>query len=225
MDILLLEDDPVQAGVVTGWLQEAEHSVAAFETAQDFLDAVASRDFELLIMDWELPQSSGIEVLAEVRSRVSWHVPVLFVTQRDAESDIVRALEAGADDYMTKQASKEQFLARVNALGRRLVNEDLEFEVGPYCFAPQERSATLNDEPVKLTAKEFDLSLYMFRNLGRLLARDQILKDIWGVTGLNTRTVDMHVSRIKKRLHIGPENGYRIKTIYQHGYRLEKAEG
>ncbi len=225
MEVLLLEDDPVQAGVVTGWLQEAEHSVQAYQTAQDFLDAVGGSDFELLILDWELPESSGIEVLEEVRSRVNWHVPVLFVTQRDAEADIVRALEAGADDYMTKQASKAQFLARVNALGRRLVNEELEFEVGPYRFAPQDRSATLNGEPVKLTAKEFDLSLYMFRNLGRLLARDQILKDIWGVSGLNTRTVDMHVSRIKKRLQITPENGYRIKTIYQHGYRLEKAEG
>ncbi len=224
MEILLLEDDPVQSGVVTDWLHEAGHQVSAHGTAQEFLEAVGSKNFELLVLDWELPQSSGIEVLEEVRSRVNWHVPVLFVTQRDAEADIVRALEAGADDYMSKQASKPQFLARVNALGRRLVNEELEFEVGPYRFAPQDRSATINGEPVKLTAKEFDLSLYMFRNLGRLLARDQILKDIWGVSGLNTRTVDMHVSRIKKRLQIGPEQGYRIKTIYQHGYRLEKAE-
>ena len=224
MDILLLEDDPVQAEMVTTWLEEAGHKVAAFATAQSMMSVLPEAEFELIVLDWELPDGDGLQVLEEIRAKVNWHVPVLFVTQRDAEADIVQALNAGADDYMVKSAAQSEFLARVNALGRRLVNEDLDFEVGPYLFNPLERKAFYQGEPIKLTAKEFDLALHMFRNVGRLLAREQILKDIWGVSGLNTRTVDMHISRIKKRLQIAPENGFRMKTIYQHGYRLEAAD-
>ncbi len=222
MEVLLLEDDPVQSEMVTGWLTEAGHRVSAYATAKSIIDDIPNAQFELIVLDWELPDGNGLEVLEEIRARVNWHVPVLFVTQRDAEADIVKALNSGADDYMVKAASQSEFLARVSALGRRLVNDDLEFVVGPYRFSPQEREAFFREEPVKLTAKEFDLALYMFRNLGRLLAREQILKDIWGVSGLNTRTVDMHVSRVKKRLEIAPEHGYRMRTIYQHGYRLEE---
>lgn len=224
MNILFLEDDPTQAEMVTTWLRDAGHEVHHFASAQDILDALSDDSYELIVLDWELPQSSGLEVLGEIRARVNWHVPVLFVTQRDAEADIVQALSNGADDYMIKSATKGEFLARITALGRRLANENLEFEMGSYRFVPLSRKAYFQGEEVKLTAKEFDLSLYMFRNVGRLLAREQILRDIWGVSGLNTRTVDMHVSRIKKRLSISPENGYRMKTIYQHGYRLEEAD-
>lgn len=224
MNIFFLEDDPTQAEMVVGWLRDAGHEVQHFAAAQDILDALAGATFDLIVLDWELPHSSGLEVLGEIRARVNWHVPVLFVTQRDAEADIVQALNKGADDYMAKTATKGEFLARITALGRRLANENLEFEMGSYRFIPLSRKAFFQNEEVKLTAKEFDLSLYMFRNVGRLLAREQILRDIWGVSGLNTRTVDMHVSRIKKRLAISPENGYRMKTIYQHGYRLEEAD-
>lgn len=225
MKILLLEDDPVQAQLAMDWLAEANHSVRHWETGRGLIEAVKTGiDFDLVVLDWEVPDGSGMEVLAEIRSYLNWHVPILFVTQRDAEVDIVSALNAGADDYMVKRASKPEFLARVQALGRRLASAEMDFEVGPYRFLPQSRRAFYAGDEVKLTAKEFDLALYMFRNVGKLLAREQILKDIWQVSGLNTRTVDMHVSRIKKQLQIAPDNGYRIKTIYQHGYRLEALE-
>lgn len=224
MNILLLEDDPAQAQMVKDWLTEAGHGVRHWDNGAGLLEAVKrDSDFDLVVLDWELPEQSGMEVLAEIRSHLNWHVPILFVTQRDAEADIVAALTAGADDYMVKQASRGEFLARVTALGRRLAGDELEVSVGPYRFQPQSRVAFFADEEVKLTAKEFDLALYMFRNVGKLLAREQMLKDIWQVSGLNTRTVDMHVSRVKKHLRITPENGYRVKTIYQHGYRLEEA--
>lgn len=221
MRITLLEDDNVQAEMFQDWLTQNNHEVTHFDTCAKIIDALADGQFEMLILDWELPDGSGIDVLHEVRRIVNWHVPVLFVTQRDAEADIVKALSSGADDYMVKQISKDEFLARVMSLGRRLANEELRFEIGGYHFQPEQRIVSFSDEEVTLTAKEFDLALYMFRNTGRLLSREQILRDIWRVSGLNTRTVDMHVSRVKKRLKIGPETGFRIKTIYQHGYRLE----
>lgn len=222
MNILFLEDDPAQAEMVCGWLRESGHRVRHFASGNDLLEAARSEsDYELIVLDWEVPDKPGFEVLKELRSLLNWHVPILFVTQRDSEADIVAALTAGADDYMVKQASRGEFLARIVSLGRRLGGEELDFVIGPYRFLPQSRQAFLGNEQVKLTAKEFDLALYMFRNLGKLLAREQILKDIWQVSGLNTRTVDMHVSRVKKNLKITPDNGYRIRTIYQHGYRLE----
>ena len=222
MDILLLEDDPAQADMICGWLREAGHQVRHHDSGNALL-ATARRenDYEMIILDWEVPDKPGFEVLKELRSLLNWHVPILFVTQRDSEADIVAALTAGADDYMVKRASKAEFLARVLSLGRRLGGEEVELQEGPYRFLPQSRQVIFDGDEIKLTAKEFDLALYMFRNVGKLLAREQILKDIWQVSGINTRTVDMHVSRIKKNLKIGPENGYRVKTIYQHGYRLE----
>ncbi len=224
MNIWLMEDDPAQAELVTAWLQDAGHVVSHFPTGETFRDALRKdqHKFELIILDWELPDCTGIEVLSEIRSRVSWHVPVLFVTQRESESDIVKALANGADDYMVKQISRAEFLARVQALGRRLASQELDFEIGPYKFQPQSQTVLLNDKACELTSKDFDLAWYLFRHMGRLLSREQLLRDVWGVSGLNTRTVDVHVSRIRKRLQINPENGFRIKTIYQHGYRLEQ---
>ncbi len=224
MKIWLLEDDPAQAQLLTTWLKNANHDVQHFASGADILAALQQKEqpFELIILDWELPDTTGIEVLAYIRARTSWHVPVLFVTQREAESDIVQALSGGADDYMVKQISEGEFLARVSALGRRLANQELDFAVGPYLFKPQSQTILMQGEPCELTAKDFDLAWYLFRHIGRLLSREQLLRDVWGVSGLNTRTVDVHVSRIRKRLNINPEQGFRIKTIYQHGYRLEQ---
>lgn len=113
-------------------------------------------------------------------------------------------------------------MARVTALGRRLANEALEFSAGPYRFSPDTKTITRDNETVELTAKDFELAQHLFRNVGRLLSREQLLRDVWNVEGINTRTVDVHMSRIRRRMQINPESGYRIKTIYQHGYRLEK---
>ncbi|MEM7080368.1 MAG: response regulator transcription factor [Pseudomonadota bacterium] len=222
MNIWLLEDDPAQAQMLQNWLEEAGHTVRLFTEGRALVDNLPNGDFDLLVLDWELPDITGIEVLASVRASISWHVPILFVTQRESEADIVNALASGADDYMVKQTSRGEFLARIDALGRRLAAEELDFEIEPYTFKPQSQTILLNGEPCDLTAKDFELAWYMFRHIGKLLSREQLLRDVWGVSGLNTRTVDVHVSRIRKRLSISPEQGFRIKTIYQHGYRLEQ---
>jgi len=224
MHLWLLEDDPAQAQLLMGWLQTTEHTVQHFDHGQALIDALdtSKPDFDLVVLDWELPDATGIEVLHHIRSQIQWHVPILFVTQREAETDIINALASGADDYMIKQINQGEFLARINALGRRLANQELDFEIGAYHFKPQSQSVLLNGEPCELTSKDFELAWYLFRHIGRLLSRDQLLRDVWGVTGLNTRTVDVHVSRIRKRMNINPEQGFRIKTIYQHGYRLEQ---
>ena len=222
MKIWLLEDDHAQAQLLLSWLSQAGHDANHFDNTTDLLDTLRKDQPELFVLDWELPDSSGIETVQRIRDKLTWHVPVLFVTQRDSEADIVHALSAGADDYMVKQISEGEFLARVTALGRRLGNTALEFEVGPYRFHPETHSIFRDGDPVQLTVKDFELAHYLFRNIGRLLSREELLKEIWGVSGVNTRTVDMHMSRVRKSLDIRPESGFRIKTVYRHGYRLEQ---
>ena len=102
---------------------------------------------------------------------------------------------------------------------------ELEAEFGKYRFNLENKTVTRSDEEeVRLTAREFEVAHYLFQRSGRLVSREQLLRDVWRVTGVNTRTVDVHVSRVRKRLAISPENGFRIKTVYQHGYRLEQVE-
>ncbi len=222
MKIWLLEDDQAQAALVQSWLQERDHGVVHFNNAKALHEQLRKEQPDLFVLDWELPDSSGLEVLRRIRDKLTRHIPILFVTQRDNEADIVEALSCGADDYMIKQIGREEFLARVHALGRRLGNEVLEFAIGPYRFFPSTHAVMYRGVQIELTTKDFELAHYLFRNIGRLLSREELLREVWAVTGIHTRTVDMHMSRIRKSLDIKPEAGFRIRTIYRHGYRLEQ---
>ncbi len=224
MRIALLEDQQEQAQHIQSVLTEHGYQCDHYATGQSFLSAVLHRSYDVLVMDWQIPDSSGIEVLKQVRSQLNWQVPVVFLTQRDSEADIVCALDAGADDYLAKPAREAELVARIKALARRS-NPDSEREVlvfGPFEINTQLRTITLRGEQLTLTDKDFDLTLFLFQNQGRLLTRDVLLERVWGVAhDINTRTVDTHMSRLRRRLGLNPENGFRIKTIYQRGYRLE----
>jgi len=226
--IALLEDDKDQANLVSLWLESADHEVKVFGTAKDFQKSVVRDSFDLLILDWILPDINGDEVLKWVRQTVDWPIPVLFMTQRDAEEDVVHILELGADDYLAKPVSQPMLLARVNALGRRARPRDTNKDAtdfGAYQLDPGTHTASVNGESIELTSREFDLAYFLFRNAGRVLSRGHILESVWGSSpDLNTRTVDTHVSRLRKKLNISEENGWRLRAIYQHGYRLEPKE-
>lgn len=226
MKIGLLEDEVEQAKNLSEALVEKGHACEFFHSGQSFLYAVTHNSYDLLIMDWQLPDMEGTEALKDVRKELNWKIPVIFLTQRDSEEDIITALEAGADDYLVKPARIGELVARISALSRRASNEseakEETFSQGPFTIDLNTRTVLLHGDPVHLTDKDFDLAVFMFQNVGRLLSRDYLLERVWGVSSdLNTRTVDTHVSRLRRKLGIKPENGFRIKTIYQHGYRLE----
>jgi DNA-binding response OmpR family regulator len=224
MRICLLEDDFAQAEMLKGWLHEAGYEVDHQGNSRDFLQQMKETSYNMAILDWEVPGLTGVDVLEHLRNALEWDGMVLFTTQHDAESDVAKVLNAGADDYLVKPLRKEELLARVGALSRRSNTPQLPetLTLGPISLDKERQEVTVNGEPVKLTAKDFQLTRYMMEHVGKLVSRDQLLKTIWGINEtVNTRTVDVHMSRIRRKLGINPDMGYRIKTIYQYGYRLE----
>jgi DNA-binding response OmpR family regulator len=228
MRIALLEDDRDQILLLRGWLEGAGHSLHAYERGGDFLREVTRESFDVFLLDWMIPDKSGMEVLAWVRANIKERVPVLFVTARDAEEDIVSVLQAGADDYMVKPLRKAELLARINAVARRARPADTPepvAEYGEYRIDSARRRISRLGQDIELTQKDFDLAVFLFHNLGRLLSRGHIFEAVWGQSAeINTRTIDTHVSRLRTRLGLNPEHGWRLGAVYQHGYRLERLQ-
>jgi len=226
MRIAILEDDISQAELISLWLEIEGHSCHHFQSATDFQKNLTRESYDLVIMDWELPSSSGIEVLKWLRQKLGWDLPVLFTTVRDSETDVVTALEAGADDYISKPLSQTVTLARVNALLRRFTGNkgtDDVYDIENYEVNKKTGTITLQGNVIDLTDREFMLADALLMKLGNILSRSYILENIWGINAaVDTRTIDTHISRIRQKLQLVPENGWRIKAVYQHGYRLER---
>ncbi|GAA3959068.1 response regulator transcription factor [Allohahella marinimesophila] len=230
MSIILLEDDQGIADNVRATLATNGISCQHFSDGERFLYAALNRTWDLAIMDWQLPGRSGIEVLKDLRGRQRWPMPVLFLTQRDDESDIVMALDAGADDYMIKPPRKGELCARVRALCRRGSHvqddtRDQSSHFGCYSLNVEAGTVSFKGQTPPLTDMDFKLARFMFENCNRLLTREYLLEQIWGLRGgLKTRTVDTHISKLRRLLQLYPENGFRVKTVYQRGYRLESVD-
>ena len=225
MRIAILEDDPDQLALLSRWVTDDGHDVHAYQSGRQAMREAGRESFDLFMLDWQVPDVSGAEVLTWLRERVSRTVPVLFVTVRDSEQDIVYALEHGADDYMVKPVRRQELIARLHALLRRAYpqEEKKQLDFPPFEIDIQRSEVRRDGAPVELTPKEFELTVALFRNMGRLLSRGHLQESVWGRSGdLATRTVDTHVSQVRKKLDLKPESGYRIVPIYNYGYRLEK---
>ncbi len=226
MKIALLEDDLVFAEIVIEWLQGAGFEVDHFKTGLDFLRRYSHTHYDLCVFDWGLPDMSGPDVMMSIKLRANKLPPVIFFTGHAEEQDVVRVIEAGADDYVVKPASRPLLLARINALLRRInmqPGNPLLLEFGSLKFDTRLRLASMNGEHCKLTDKEFDLALYFMKNLGVLLSRSHLMQVVWGASpDIETRKIDVHVSHLRTKLKLTPAYGWKLRSIYQQGYRLER---
>lgn len=229
MRVAILEDDPDQAELISQWLEHADHTVEHHADAANFLRAVRRDSYDLYVLDWMLPDLSGIEVLKKLRREMDDFTSVVIVTAKDEEQSIVRGLEAGADDYLVKPLRQAELVARIAAVLRRGAGtrpEDESVNIAPYKLNLSHQAISLKDEKIELTHREFQLALFFFRNAGKMVSRNHILEAIWGIENksISTRTVDTHVSRLRKKLELNENNGWILSSIYQHGYRLEKTD-
>lgn len=221
-----LEDDPDQSDLILHWLQQAGYKTRLFQSAAEFRRRQGVEAVDLLLLDWMLPDSSGPEVIQWIRSSANADLPVIFLTARNSESDMVRGLNAGGDDYVVKPAKQHELIARVAAVLRRIGIENVErgqFDLPPYNVDIRRRRISWDGKDVELTPREFELATFLFRRHGRIVSRDSLLENVWNMNAtVSTRTVDTHVSRLRKKLELNGEQGWRLAAVYQHGYRLEQ---
>lgn len=227
MRLAILDDDPHLLESVTATLTQAGHSCHAYVRSRDLMFDLKRESFDLLLIDWVIPEISGMDVLRLVRDMPA-SPPVVMMTSRDAEADVVEALEAGADDYLVKPLRAGELVARLAATLRRSQPQaDLERQltIGPFRFDLNATLAWRDGTAVDMTHKEFSLAVLMLRNLGKPLSRGHLREAVWGgLADVPTRTLDTHISRVRIKLDLRPERGYMLAPIYSFGYRLELLE-
>jgi len=225
MRILVVDDDVEIVSYIREIVTRRGHSCVALRTGASLLAELRRETFDLLLLDWNLPDISGLDLLQAIRA-MPMTIGIVMLTNRSGEEDVARALHAGADDYIIKPESEQIIVARIEAALRRTVPTQAPARLAPfgaYEFDRLTETVRIDGEPVTLSAKEFALALLFFENAHRAMSRGYILEVLWhSVADLPTRTLDMHVSRVRTKLRLRPENGYRIVALSGYGYRMER---
>ena len=224
--VLIVEDnDDLAFGLRTA-LEFEGYDVDVAGDGKVGLDAVVADPPDLVVLDLMLPEMDGYTVLRELRQR-GVHVPVLILTARGEEADVVLGFDCGADDYVTKPFSTAELLARARALLRRsAMNSTGQSEVerfGDIEVDPASRTVNAGGRQVELSPKEFDLLLALLKRRGSIATRAELLKEVWRYenTDVMTRTVDIHVAELRRKLEADPSNPDYILTVRKVGYRLQ----
>lgn len=224
--ILLIEDDPQIARLVSTQLGEAGHEVEWVADGRTGLDRFQAGAFDLLVLDLMLPGMDGLDVCRGIRAD-NHQTPILMLTARADKRDVVLGLEVGADDYLTKPFHSAELAARVQALLRRRLRgqesppAETSLRCGPLTMNPDKRKASINGRTVMLTAKEFDLLLLFCRHPGRAFSRGDLLDAVWGAEfeGYD-HTVNTHINRLRNKIETDAGKPRFIQTVWGVGYRF-----
>jgi DNA-binding response OmpR family regulator len=224
-NIAVVDDDTRFTAELGELLSGLGYSVASYRSSQKFLTAVRQKECDLLIVDWTIPDLSGIEVLEYVR-KFHPDMPSIMLTARTDRRDIIRALEAGADDFVSKPADPDILSLRIKSLLRRYNNDALirpeSVVLGPYLLRPSASTVYFENEAIILPKREFDMAMLFFTNPNRLLSRQYLAATLWGkVVDYQSRTIDTHVARLRKNLRLNPASGISLNALYGFGYTLQ----
>ena len=223
--ILVVEDEPNIAEVVSLYLQRAGYAVEVIADGQVALDWLAHSRPDLVVLDLMLPHVDGLEITRWLRAHAE--TPIIMLTARREETDRILGLELGADDYVVKPFSPRELVSRVKAVLRRTQGPTPgaatpPLNLGELTIDPATRLVTVRGVEKTLTAKEFDLLYWLARHPRQVFTRDQLLDQVWGLTEyIDPSTVTVHIRRLREKLEIDPSNPHLIQTVWGVGYKFE----
>lgn len=224
--ILVVDDELAILELVSFNLRREGYDVITAADGKSALEVFAAEKPDLVVLDLMIPEPDGYEVCRIIRAQSA--VPVIMLTARGEEQDRVRGLDLGADDYVVKPFSPRELLARVRAVLRRspVVQEGDRLVAGELVIDSERHQVTIAGEPVELTPKEFDLLKMLAENAGRALERDFLLEKVWGYAFAGaTRTLDVHIRRLRQKIDDDPQNPRYIETVHGIGYRFREPGG
>ena len=226
--ILIVEDEASFSEALAFLLTKEGFETAVAEDGRQAINMFNADGADLILLDLMIPEVSGVEVCRTIRTQSQ--VPIIMLTAKDAEIDKVVGLELGADDYVTKPYSSRELIARIKAVLRRGLTEDGSnqdqdlLEVGPIRLNIGKHQVFVGGNPVALPLKEFELLEFLMRNSGRVLTRSQLIDRVWGGDYYgDTKTLDVHIKRLRAKVEADPANPVLIQTIRGLGYKLENA--
>lgn len=226
MNIAVLEDDLTQSTLLSLSIKSRGWLCACFDHGIKLLEEIKSRNFDAILIDWDLPDISGYDILTTIRNDLNIITPIIFVTNRSLEEDIVSALAAGADDYIIKPVKPELLLYRIETITKKqftIEQQNIIFSVGSYSIDFHNKKILLESKPILLSNKEYEVSKILILNFGKIVSRKFIIQEVWGKSASpHPITVDSCIRHIKEKLTIKPSSGFRLSSIYSHGYRLDK---
>jgi DNA-binding response OmpR family regulator len=224
MRILLVEDDEKMARLLQRGLEEERHSVALAHNGSEGLHLAQSYGFDAIILDVMLPDLNGFEIARRLR-QAKKRMPVLMLTARDALNDVVKGLDVGADDYLTKPFAFDELLARLRAVARRGPVEQLpKLQVADLVLDPPKHRISRAGKPIHLTRTEYQLLEVLMRRAGRVLSRAAIIEAVWGFDGrVETNTLDAFIRLVRTKVDTGHQKKL-IHTVRSVGYVLQEDE-
>lgn len=236
LTVLVVEDEEAFIDALTIGLPKEGFDVEVARDGAQALEMFDRVDPDLVLLDLMLPRVSGLDVCRELRTRTQ--VPIIMVTAKSAEVDTVVGLEIGADDYVTKPYRIRELVARMRAVTRRAAavvppadaedpadEGDSAIVVGEVTIDPDRHEVTVRGEPVSLPLKEFSLLSYLMSNAGRVVTRDMLIDRVWGADYVgDTKTLDVHIKRLRSKIEQDPSNPERIVTIRGLGYKYQRPD-
>ncbi len=219
--IYIVEDDEGIREIEEFALKNAGHKVVGFENAKNFYKQLEAVIPDLVLLDVMLPDENGNEIVRKLRSNLDTkRLPVIMVTAKTTELDLIKGLDGGADDYIKKPFSVMELISRVKALLRRTESIESKFlKLDEITLNDEKHEVSIDGRHVDLTYKEYELLRYLMANKGIVLSRDSIMERIWGVTYEGeSRTLDMHIKTLRHKLG---DAGNRIRTVRNVGYVIE----